>query len=265
MSTTELPRPKPGPARLGSAARKFASYAAAAAVHPLGDRRLHRMVAGRLEPADGHADRPVVLVHGWTARKTCWYQTIVRLGRAGFGDIHTASYALGDDIASAAAKVADRIVRVADDHGSDAVDVVAHSMGGLATLAAVVDLGLGPRLGRVVTLGTPYHGAPRADLARLAPGVGPLRAARQMTAGSDTLLRLRAEASARLDVPWTCLWSPADELVPAGSAVLHAPHVAAVETAPVGHVEMLMDRTVAAQVAAALAPAPSYPSARPAA
>jgi triacylglycerol lipase len=232
-------------------ARKGGSYLEAARHHLRDDRSLRaevdRLLAGIVvdDDADPHA-RPVVLVHGWIARKTSWARTIVNLHRRGFDDLHAASYDVWrQDLHRAAAQVGRRLHAVAEQHDVEQVDVVAHSMGGPTVLAAMAsDSAVAATVHRVVSLGSPWAGAPLAHLARLSR-VGPLRSAAQLAPGSTDLACLRAWAANRLEAPWTSVWSPADELVPDWSAsTLFGPTVTNVEAPPVGHLELLLSRHV---------------------
>jgi triacylglycerol lipase len=56
------------------------------------------------------------------------------------------------------------------------VDLIAHSLGGLDARYALAKLGLDARVRSLVTIGTPHHGTPLADLAA---GNGPLALARK--------------------------------------------------------------------------------------
>jgi triacylglycerol lipase len=215
------------------------------------DRSLRAEVA-RLLPdvqVDGDAEehrRPVVLVHGWIARRTAWAQTIANLHGRGFADLHAASYDVWrEDLHAAAERVGRRLRVVADRHEVEQVDVVAHSMGGPTVMAAMAgDPAVAARVHRVVSLGSPWAGAPLARLARLSP-VGPLRSAAQLAPRSTDLACLRAFAANRLIAPWTSVWSPTDELVPPWSASeLFGPTVTNVAAPPVGHLELLLSRPV---------------------
>lgn len=50
------------------------------------------------------------------------------------------------------------------------VNLIAHSMGGIDARYAISKLGLAGRVASLVTIGSPHHGTPLADLARTAPG-----------------------------------------------------------------------------------------------
>lgn len=233
---------------------RLRAYLSAARSHMLTDSELRAHIAATTAGGplpDRCHPRPVVLVHGWLARTSSWQHMIVRLFEAGIADMHTAAYdVFHHDLHAAAQIVADRVRHVSDTHDSP-VDIIAHSMGGIATLEAVVNRNMSAHIHTVATLGSPYHGAPIARAAQLLPA-GPLRAATQLRPRSPDLAALRAAAVNGLPVNWTCLWSRADELVPAPSAVLTAAGVHHVQTKDVGHVELLLSRTVVHQVAAAL-------------
>ncbi|CAN5246217.1 hypothetical protein BH11MYX1_BH11MYX1_35390 [soil metagenome] len=62
--------------------------------------------------------------------------------------------------------------------GHDRVDLIAHSMGGLDARYALAHFGLASRVRSLVTVGTPHHGTPIADLAT----EGPLAMARRAIA-----------------------------------------------------------------------------------
>jgi triacylglycerol lipase len=251
--------------------RRFGAYVTATRHRFLDDRAMRDELVPRSGPHHCNLDRdgvdqgvasvPVVLVHGYLARKTCWLPTIRHLRGHGLGHLRTATYnVFHHGVEQAARRVHDKVQRVADEHDVERVHVVGHSMGGIATLYAASHYGLDDRLASVVTLGSPYGGAP---LARLAPGLTQaLRTARQLAPGSPLLAELRDRAT-ELDLPWTSLWSRRDELVPVAAAQLAPAHN--VETAPVGHAEMLLSRRVATSVLEALqAPARPEGAAAPA-
>lgn len=221
----------------------------------LSDRDL-RTATSRLGAAPT-SPRPLVLVHGWIARKPCWLSTIDALAQRGLDHLHAASYNVWtDDVAAATERVADRLQIAVANHPQQPIDVLAHSMGGLLTLRAVLSRPhLAAHIGQVATLGTPYAGARLARYARLAP-YGPLRSAAQMAPGHQPLATLIDRALDDLNLPWTCIWSTADELVPAASArALNGPTVRHVRLdRPVGHIEMLASNAVADVIAATLTP-----------
>jgi triacylglycerol lipase len=243
--------------------RRFSAYLSAARTHLLDERGMRERLAdrlGHLDCAEGCDDTvPVVLVHGYLARKSCWLPTIERLHRDGLTHLRAATYNVFEDgVEHAARRVYDKVQRVAEEHDTERVHVVAHSMGGVATLYAASRYGLADQLASVVTLGSPYGGAPLARF--LPPWIQATRTARQLAPGSELLSELHREAH-DLDVSWTSLWSRRDELVPVDAAQLST--ATNTETAPVGHVEMLLSRRVAAEVVRTLRTATPHPAGAP--
>ena len=155
------------------------------------DRRvlLRRSVTELRSGVVGADRRPVVLVHGFAdTGETPWWRRLRRHLRAdGYGeaDLHTVS--LGDRVGQAhgspreyAADVAAALESVFDARGRP-VDVVAHSMGGLAARWALEELSAAPQARGLVTLGTPHRGTRAARLAARTPG------GRDMVPGSEFL------------------------------------------------------------------------------
>src|SRR5204862_5513379 len=80
------------------------------------------------------------------------------------------------------------------------VNVIAHSMGGLDARYAIARLGAADKIASLVTIGTPHHGTPLAELGR----IGPARLARALIK--------------RLGLPSACL----DSITPARMQVFNA-------------------------------------------
>lgn len=140
-----------------------------------------RRVAARIEPADfsgvtpipGPIDRgpplPVVLVHGFfgfdrigvPGVKIHYFRGIVKhLATLG---CHAHAVRL-----PASASVPDRAKILVDKINAlphERVDIIAHSLGGLDARYALAKLGLASKVRALVTIGTPHHGTPLADLA----------------------------------------------------------------------------------------------------
>lgn len=223
---------------------RWTAYGALLARHRWDERRIARRLAAT--ECDGRG-RPVVFVHGYAARKSCWLPIMRAAQQAGHRHIRAAGYSVwtaGLDAAGHA--VARKVVRTSQAHGGAPVAVVAHSMGGIATLWAATYHGVDEHLDQVVTLATPYGGSPLASIApRWLPGG---RTARQLEPGADTLVNLRTAAT-HLTVPWAVLYSSRDELVPVRSArALHGDNVTHRLVSDHGHVELLGEPDVAAQV-----------------
>ena len=134
--------------------------------------------------------------------------TVVRLPGNGTGDLN------------ADASVLNGAVTRALDGGAPSVDVIGYSAGGVVVLLwARHDDGPG-KARRVITLGSPYHGADIAAGAEgFVPGACPL-ACRQLVPGSRLLAGLTATPGPARP-RWMSLWTTDDQVVtPPGSARL---------------------------------------------
>lgn len=133
-------------------------------------RRAARIEAGRAGPVPVESGPlPVVLVHGLfgfdqigvPGVRLHYFRGIVKhLERAG---CHAHAVRL-----PAAASVPDRAKILADKIAAlphRRVDIIAHSLGGLDARYALAHLGLAAKVRALVTIGTPHHGTPLADLA----------------------------------------------------------------------------------------------------
>ena len=190
--------------------------------------------------------RPIVLLPGYTETAgTLWVlgrrlnhltgRPVAAINhRPGmYASIKDLSYGAMNDIA--------RILVVT---GSDDVDLVGHSMGGLVSRYLVERLGFkGVRA--IVTLGTPHRGA---RLARVRTGT----CATQMIPDSDFLAKLGEPAPGSEAVRLASIGSLVDNIVqPVASAV--APRGEHVWFGDVAHVGLLFDPAVAREIARLLA------------
>lgn len=126
--------------------------------------------------------------------------------------------------------------------GTPQVDIVAHSMGGLAARYYIQELGGSKKVRRLITLGTPHRGALRA-------GIGVGENARQMVPGSDFLCRLNSPGSGAAGELTVCFYSPLDNMVvPARSAVMEG-CAEEIRVDRAGHNTLLVSRRVASMIA----------------
>lgn len=202
----------------------------------------HRPI--RALPDDGH--RPMVLVHGLGGHRGNFAP--MRGWFALQGRRRTYSIGLPDGpLADLGHRLVETLAEVVEVNGlgpEEQIDIVAHSMGGLVSRLALLDVETTNRVHTLVTLGTPHGGTHAARFA----GSG---RARDLRPDSDVVERLAAQ------MPWSgptrlmCLWSRADPLMqPAETARM--PGADHVELPDMTHLQYLLDRRAWREVAAAL-------------
>jgi triacylglycerol lipase len=197
----------------------------------------------------------VLLVPGYGGSRTALSQLADRLSAEGrTTDVLTLpGDGTGDLLAQA--KILDTAVRAALRDGSPSVDVIGYSAGGVVT-RLWVDRYHGAEVARrIVTLGSPLHGAQIAGLgAALAPDACP-QACRELAPGSDLLDSIDKPVPAGL--PWLSVWTENDETVqPPDSARLDGAVNLSLQSicpsARVAHSELPTDPAVTALVIGAL-------------
>jgi pimeloyl-ACP methyl ester carboxylesterase len=132
-------------------------------------------------------------------RSTGRTATVVPLAGNGTGDL------------TVQARVLDGYVNQAIGAGSGPVTVIGYSAGGVVAWLWYVDYGGASRAGKIITLGSPLHGARIAAVGTgFDPGECPV-ACQQLAPGSALLTQLQQSAQAR--PPWLSLWSADDQTV----------------------------------------------------
>jgi triacylglycerol lipase len=132
-------------------------------------------------------------------RQTGRRATVVPLPGGGTGDLR------------AQAEVLNRYVNQALNAGSGPVTVIGYSAGGVVTWLWDVDYHSTSRVRRVITLGSPLHGASLAALGTaFDPSECPV-ACQQLAPGSSLLTTLQRAAVRR--PPWLSLWTTGDQIV----------------------------------------------------
>jgi len=125
--------------------------------------------------------------------------TVVQLAGNGTGDL------------TVQAQVLNGYVNRAIGAGSGPVTVIGYSAGGVVAWLWDVDYGGPARVGTIITLGSPLHGARIAAVgAAYDPGECPV-ACQQLVPGSALLTRLQQSGQPR--PPWLSLWSTDDQTV----------------------------------------------------
>jgi triacylglycerol lipase len=125
--------------------------------------------------------------------------TVVSLAGDGTGDL------------TVQARVLDGYVNQAISAGSGPVTVIGYSAGGVVAWLWYVDYGGASRVGKIITLGSPLHGA---RIAAVGTGFDPAEcpvACQQLAPGSALLTQL--QQSTRAWPPWLSLWSTDDQTV----------------------------------------------------
>ena len=135
---------------------------------PAADQPLAGVIPVPGEPARG-PPLPVVLVHGlfgFDRIGTLHYFRGIARHLESLG-CHAHAVRL-PRVASVPARAA-KLVELIDKLGHPRVDLICHSLGGLDARYALSKLGLAARVRALVTIGTPHHGTPIADLLALRP------------------------------------------------------------------------------------------------
>ncbi|SHG51760.1 Triacylglycerol esterase/lipase EstA, alpha/beta hydrolase fold [Streptoalloteichus hindustanus] len=203
-------------------------------------------LAAGAEPA-----RPVVLVHGIVDNRSAFTVLAPALRRRGFAVVHAVNYgvltAVNGDVRQAARALGEQVDQVRLATGSDRVDVVGHSLGGLIARYYVQRLDGDRHVDTLVTLGAPHAGTLTAHLL-------PTRLARQLRPGSPLLAEL-AEPAPGCRTRFVAVWSDLDQVVlPRESARLTHPDltVEVHRVCDVGHLSLPMAARAVAVVVTAL-------------
>jgi triacylglycerol lipase len=242
--------------------RRALLIAAAAAVLVLAGVAGMRALLSRRDstPVDQARPGTVVLVPGFGGSQTALDQLADRLRAAGRDAtvVTLPGNGTGDLIQQAAAL--DAVATKALDGGAPSVDVVGYSAGGVVTRIWVDRFDTAQRARRIVTLGSPLHGARVAANGVALGGQACPTACRQLAPGSDLLDQLDREALPK-GLPWLSVWTENDETVqPPDSARLagavNVPLQSVCPQAQVSHGQLPTDPRVTALVFRGLAAAP---------
>ena len=198
-------------------------------------------------------ETPLLLVHGYLHNRTAWIDLLKRLYDAGFRNVYLID--LGSPflpIETSAQRVATKVQAIMDETGRKDISIVAHSRGGLvsAYYAECLASETGAQVSKIITLGTPFRGAPSANLVSI-------KAAKQMRPGSVFLERL-AEERKKTTVEYFHVASEGDAYVYPTTAAIPGgtddKHKAVFSS--LGHLSLLYSSDVADQVIDWLKPEP---------
>ncbi|MEU0676313.1 alpha/beta fold hydrolase [Streptomyces sp. NPDC006172] len=195
------------------------------------------------------APPPVVLLHGFIDNRSVFVLLRRSLAQHGRHRVESLNYSpLTCDIRTAAELLGRHIEEICERTGSDRVDVVGHSLGGLIARYYVQCLGGDSRVRTLVTLGTPHAGTRVAPLANAHPIV------RQMRPESEVMEELSSPAPG-CRTNFVSFWSDLDHLmVPLESARLDHPDLRAqnVQVSGIGHLALPVHPAVATGIRQAL-------------
>lgn len=158
--------------------------------------------------------RPVLLVPGWLGRSLDMMALKERLVREGWSEAEVFPTEFRDPVGSSVdhARELDLLLdSLLQETGAREVDIVAHSMGGLAVWVLLQEKGALLPINRVVFLATPFQGTVTAYLAWGEGGP-------EMIPGSDFLRRLQRGGWPQLWVKAMAIRTPLDLTVVPGDA-----------------------------------------------
>jgi triacylglycerol lipase len=171
--------------------------------------------------ADQSRPGPVLLVPGYGGDTASLDPLVAELHREGREAVVAQPVGGGTgDLVAQAKRLADLGKQTMDRTGADSVDVIGYSAGGVVARLYVRDEGGAAVVRRVLTLGSPHHGADVAVVASDAAGGCPA-ACEQLATGSDLLRRLNAGDETPDGPQWITVRSASDQTVtPVDSAEL---------------------------------------------
>ena len=167
-------------------------------------------------PSMAQAVEPIVFVHGWSSSGSTWNTMANRFRADGWTTAQTVqwSYNTSQSNATTAAQLSTLVDQVRASTGSDKVDLISHSMGGLSTRYYVKNLGGGAKVDDFVSLAGANHGTNTAFLCFQT-------SCRQMWPGSSFLTSLNSGDETPSTPTYRTWWSGCDEVInPDSSALL---------------------------------------------
>ncbi|MFH8338831.1 esterase/lipase family protein [Streptomyces sp. AM6-12] len=192
---------------------------------------------------------PVVLLHGFIDNRSVFVLLRRSLAQHGGQRVESLNYSpLTCDIRTAAELFGRHVEEICARTGSDRVDIVGHSLGGLIARYYVQCLGGDLRVRTLVTLGTPHSGTRVAPLADAHPIV------RQMRPGSVVIEELSRPAPG-CRTRFVSFWSDLDPLMdPLETACLDHPDLDArnIRVTGIGHLALPVHPAVATGIREAL-------------
>jgi triacylglycerol lipase len=174
---------------------------------------------------------PVILVPGYGGGRTGLLQMAARIRATGRTAIVLTLPGDGTGDLTAQARTLQAAVAGQRDSGAPSVDVIGYSAGGVVVRLWLADDGGSGEARRVITLGSPLHGANVAAVGQaLLPGACPV-ACQQLEPGSSLLDRLNATPPT---TAWMSIWTTDDRTVdpPDSARLAGAVNVVAQDVCP---------------------------------
>lgn len=163
-----------------------------------------------IKTAGSGRTRPVVLIHGYGSNRSCMLPIEVYLRAVGHDRVFPFNFGpggAGEGIEPLAMRLRDFVEDVFEACGGrGSVDLVAHSLGGLAARVYLQDYGGARRVDQCITISTPHLGTYSSYWA-------PTIVGRQMRPDSDFLARLNDPARRAPGVRFFSLWAGMDLMV----------------------------------------------------
>jgi pimeloyl-ACP methyl ester carboxylesterase len=229
----------------GELARAWCAETVAAAV-VFGWRQPFRWREVPDQPAAARGRRGVVFIHGFICNRGLWTPWLQEARRLGLPFVAVNLEPVFGSIDRYVGIIDEAVERVGRESGMAPV-VVCHSMGGLAARAWVRAKSAEDRVHRIITIGSPHHGAWLARLSHVRNG-------RQMRLDSEWLRRLGAPPAVSR---FTCWYSNCDNIVfPAATATLAGADNRLVAGA--GHIDLAFHPRVMAETLALIAAEPGH-------
>ena len=212
----------------------------------------HFLHFGLSRPQHTDPNQPVILmVHGLYHNSSAWRVLKKHLQAKGFVNGYTWSYpSFSKSFQDLVHDCTRAIQRVQAVHPNAGLVLIGHSLGGLILRQAMCDPELPPRVGMLITLGTPHQGT---RTARMGPG----RLARGLVPDGKIIQEVRDSKCCR-SLPALSLYSNLDTMVvPASGLRIHEPGWREQETEPTTHVAMLFNAAVCRTVVDCVSSMPS--------
>lgn len=188
--------------------------------------------------------RPIIVVHGYAMNRANFLPLTRRLVAAKLGPVYGFEYWTLGKASAAARALGEYIEDVCRRSGSDRVDIIGHSMGGIVGRYYATLGGGAHRVAHLITVGTPHQGT---DVSAI--GIG--HANKDLFLHSPLVQRLEA-AGIPDQTAVTAIWSRADALCP-GSRHASLPGAEEIVYDDLGHLSMLVSRRVADEIITRLA------------